>query len=82
MDRNSMLYNAHAFGARAEVGKRTWHYTYRGCGSGINMIGIWWKEKTGESWLDLSEEEKRIAGDAFFSRTQDTIDWSTITIDI
>ena len=65
-----------------EVGKRTWHYTCRGCGSGINMIGIWWKEKTGESWLDLSEEAKRVAGDAFFSRAQDNIDWSTIRIEI
>ena len=56
-----------------EVGKRSWFHTCRGCGSGINMIGIWWKDKTGEDWLELSQEKKIVAGDSYFSRTQDNV---------
>jgi len=61
---------------------RAWFYTCMGCGSGVNLIGIWWKEQTGENWLDLSPKEKQTASDKFFLRKQDLRDWSNVVIEI
>ena len=75
-------YHCPICGTDTEVGKRSWFYTCRGCGSGINLIGIWWKENSGESWLELSQEKKKVIGDSYFSRAQDEVDWSSIVIEI
>jgi hypothetical protein len=48
------------------VSDRTWYYTCDGCGSGINLIGISWKREKEKNWNELSQEEKRQAGDEFF----------------
>ena len=64
------------------VDERSWFYTCVGCGSGINMIGIWWHSRTGEKWHEMSSEEKKSAGSEFFSRDKDEIDWSNVIIDI
>ena len=65
-----------------EVEERTWYFTCIGCGSGINLIGIWWKEQTGENWVDLSQEEKKSASERFYLREQNGIDWSNVIIEI
>ncbi len=69
-------------GTVTEVHDRAWFYTCTGCGSGINMIGIWWKEQAGEDWLGLSQEEKRVAGERFYSREKEEVDWSDVVIEI
>ena len=69
-------------GTEVEVSERSWFYTCVGCGSGINMIGIWWHGKTGEHWTGLPEEAKRRAGDEFYARKKDEVDWSNVVIEI
>lgn len=64
------------------VNERTWFYTCTGCGSGINMIGIWLHNRTGEKWSDISPEEKKAVGLDFFSRDKEEIDWSNVIIEI
>ena len=54
-------------GTEIKVSERSWFYTCRGCGSGINLIGIWWKERSGKDWMELSENEKKRAGDTFYT---------------
>jgi hypothetical protein len=61
---------------------RVWFYTCLGCGSGINLIGIWWKEKTDQNWSDIDSERKRSIGEDFFRREQDEVDWSKVVIKI
>jgi hypothetical protein len=68
-------------GVEAELDHRSWYYTCVGCGSGINLVGIWWKEETGENWLELSQEEKKAAGDRFYERSH-ARDWSDVVIEI
>lgn len=60
------------------VGDRTWYYTCEGCGSGINLIGISLKNERGKNWNELSQEEKRQAGDEFFK----TRSWKDEIIEI
>jgi hypothetical protein len=55
-------------GTETKVSERAWYYTCTGCGSGINLIGIWWKEHSGQDWMDLSETQKKQAGDQFYQR--------------
>jgi len=69
-------------GTSTTVERRAWFYTCIGCGSGINMIGIWWKENTGTNWLELSEQDKQNAGDKFFSRNKDSRNWSNEVIEL
>ena len=69
-------------GTVSEVEDRAWFYTCVGCGSGINLIGIWWREQTGENWLELSQEEKRRAGERFFMRRLDEKYWSNVVIEL
>lgn len=69
-------------GTSTKAERRAWFYTCIGCGSGINMIGIWWKEKTGTNWLELSEKDKQTAGEQFFSKEKDSRDWSSVVIEL
>ena len=46
------------------------------------MIGIWWHNRTGEKWGEISPEVKKSAGFEFFSRDKDEIDWSNVIIEI
>ena len=69
-------------GINTEVDRKSWFYTCTGCGSGINMIGIWWKEKTGNNWLELSQKEKKIVSDSYFSRDQGITDWKNVLIEL
>jgi len=63
------------------VAKRAWFYTCTGCGSGINLIGIWWKERSSKDWMELSENEKKQAGDEFFQRSR-IKKWKDVVIEI
>jgi len=56
-------------GTEIQVPERAWFYTCTGCGSGINLIGMWWKEHSDQDWMDLSEAQKKQAGDEFYQRT-------------
>ncbi|MGD2200804.1 MAG: hypothetical protein PVJ38_04115 [Candidatus Bathyarchaeota archaeon] len=58
-------------GVKTEVDQRAWFFTCSGCGSGINLIGIWWKNKTGEDWSRLSDEKKLEISDQFYSTRKD-----------
>jgi hypothetical protein len=68
-------------GTNTQIQERTWYYTCIGCGSGIHLVGIFWKEKTGGNWLEASEEEKKTAGDEFYQESKEK-DWSNIVIEI
>jgi len=63
------------------VTERTWFYTCTGCGSGINLIGIWWKEQSGKDWIGLSENEKKKAGDEFYQRSHSK-KWEDVVLEI
>ena len=68
-------------GTQSKIPERAWFYTCRGCGSGVNLVGIWWKEETGEDWMELSQEEKKSAGEKFYERLQ-MKEWSKVVIEI
>jgi hypothetical protein len=47
-----------------------WFYTCSGCGSGINLVGIWWKLESGQNWFDLSVDEKKKIGEKYYDTNQ------------
>jgi hypothetical protein len=67
-------------GTSYDAESRVWYYSCPGCGSGINLIGIWWKEKTDQNWSDIDSETKRSIGEDFFQREQKEVDWSKVVI--
>jgi len=68
-------------GTEVMVSDRAWFYTCLGCGSGINLIGIWWREQSGKDWLGLTEKEKKEAGDEFYQRSN-IKKWKDVVIEI
>jgi hypothetical protein len=69
-------------GTSYEAENRVWYYTCPGCGSGINLLGIWWKEKTDQNWSGVESEMKRSIGEEFFQRDRKEVDWSKVVIEI
>jgi hypothetical protein len=55
----------------SEIDEKAWFYTCKGCGSGINLIGIWWKQKMGENWLELSQDMKMKISKEFYGKRRD-----------
>jgi len=68
------------------VGDRSWVYRCPSCGSQIHQLGIWVKKNYGQNWDDLTDKEKRDAGDEFFkvmkARKDGTSEWKDVVFKI
>ena len=65
-----MIFVCPICGVENDCHDRVWFYTCSGCGSGINLVGIWWKNESGQNWFNLSINEKKKIGKKYYDTRQ------------